>query len=77
MARSFLCHIRVDSKAELVRRIYQGIAEINEAPVVFRWRYKMNHCCLTVYPTIKAVEKWVLENQEASIAQSNCAVQRD
>jgi transposase len=42
MARSFLRHIRVDSKAELVKRIYQGIAEINEAPVVFRWRYKMD-----------------------------------
>jgi hypothetical protein len=24
------------------KRIYQGIAEINEAPVVFRWRYKMD-----------------------------------
>ncbi len=33
---------KVDSKAELVKRIYQGIAEINEEPVVFRWRYKMN-----------------------------------
>jgi transposase len=42
MARSFLRHIRVDSKAELVKRIYKGIAEINEAPVVFRWRYKMD-----------------------------------
>ncbi|MBM9538565.1 IS630 family transposase [Desulfobulbus alkaliphilus] len=41
IARSFLRHIRVDSKQELVDRIYQGIEEINKDPVVFRWRYKM------------------------------------
>jgi transposase len=41
IARSFLRHIRVDSKQELVERIYQGIEEINRDPVVFRWRYKM------------------------------------
>ncbi|MCA1765428.1 MAG: transposase, partial [Desulfobulbaceae bacterium] len=42
MARSFLRHIRVGTKEELVERIYQGVAEINQAPVVFRWRYKMD-----------------------------------
>lgn len=42
LARSFLRHIRVDSKTELVERIYQGIDEINKAPVVFKWRYKMD-----------------------------------
>jgi transposase len=42
IARSFLRHIRVNSKEELVERIYQGIDEINRAPVVFRWRYKMD-----------------------------------
>jgi hypothetical protein len=42
IAPSFLRHIRVDSKEELVQRIYQGIQEINKAPVVFRWRYKMD-----------------------------------
>lgn len=42
MARSFLRHIRVSTKAELVDRIYRGVAEINQAPVVFRWRYKMD-----------------------------------
>lgn len=41
IARSFLRHIRVDSKQELVERIYQGIEEVNKDPVVFRWRYKM------------------------------------
>lgn len=38
MARSFLKHIRVQSKEELKRRILLGIQEINEHPVVFRWK---------------------------------------
>lgn len=38
MARTFLRHIRVSSKAELVERIMKGIAEFNQHPVVFRWR---------------------------------------
>jgi len=41
IARSFLRHIRVDSKQELVDRIYQGIHAINEEPVIFKWKYKM------------------------------------
>ena len=42
IARSFLRHIRVQSKEELVNRIYRGIQQINEEPVLFRWHYKMN-----------------------------------
>lgn len=42
IARSFLRHIRVQSKEELVERIYQGIELINREPVIFRWRYKMD-----------------------------------
>ena len=38
MARTFLRHIRVTSKAELKERILKGIAEFNEAPVPFRWK---------------------------------------
>lgn len=41
IARSFLKHIRVDSKKELIERIYKGIEEINKDPVIFRWKYKM------------------------------------
>lgn len=37
MARSFLRHIRVRSKVELKKRVLQGVAEMNSAPVVFRW----------------------------------------
>jgi transposase len=42
IARSFLRHIRVDSKEELVERIYRGINQINEEPVIFKWHYKMD-----------------------------------
>ncbi len=38
MAHSFLRQIRVASKAELKERILHGIAEINAAPVVHRWK---------------------------------------
>jgi transposase len=38
MARTFLKHIRVQSWEELRDRILLGIAEINEAPVVHRWK---------------------------------------
>jgi len=38
MARTFLKRIRVQSWAELRERILKGIAEINAAPVVHRWK---------------------------------------
>src|SRR5712671_6189766 len=38
MAHTFLKQIRVKSKAELKERIVRGIAEINAAPVVHRWK---------------------------------------
>ena len=37
MARTFLKYIRVASWDELKERILKGVAEFNEAPVVFRW----------------------------------------
>ena len=46
ITRSFLRHIRVDSKEELIKRIYKGIDEINKEPVVFRWKYKMDEISL-------------------------------
>jgi transposase len=42
MARSFLRSLRVASKDELIQRIYQYIGEINESPVVFRWKYRLD-----------------------------------
>lgn len=38
MAHTFLRQIRVKSRAELEQRILLGIAEINAAPVVHRWK---------------------------------------
>jgi transposase len=38
MARTFLKHVRVESKHELKERILLGIKEINESPVVHQWK---------------------------------------
>lgn len=46
MARTFLRGIRVSSKQELKNRILQYIEEINQTPVVFTWRWKMNEVTL-------------------------------
>lgn len=42
MARTFLRFIRVHSKDELIQRITKYLEEVNEEPVVFRWKYKMD-----------------------------------
>lgn len=42
MARSFLRGIRVKNKENLKERIESFIETINSAPVVFRWKYKMD-----------------------------------
>lgn len=38
MTRTFLKHIRVNSKAELKERILAGVQEINASPIVHRWK---------------------------------------
>lgn len=42
ITRSFLRNIRVNSVKELIERIYSGLEEINNEPVIFRWKYKMD-----------------------------------
>ena len=42
MARQCLRGIRVNSKEELVERIYKYIDEVNEFPVVYHWKYKLD-----------------------------------
>lgn len=42
MAKTVLRGLRVASKAELVERIEQYLAEINETPVVYRWKYALD-----------------------------------
>ena len=39
MSRTFLRHIRVNSLDDLRRRILQGIDEMNQEPVPFRWKH--------------------------------------
>jgi transposase len=41
MARTLLRGIRVKSKAELKTRIEMYLREVNQEPVVFRWKYKL------------------------------------
>ncbi len=42
MVRSVLRGIRVDSFKELKERISQYLNQLNEKPVLFTWRYKMD-----------------------------------
>jgi transposase len=46
ISRTFLRAIRVQSKDELIERIYRGIEEINEEPVIFRWKYQMDELAI-------------------------------
>jgi hypothetical protein len=41
MARTLLRAIRVKSKNELKTRIEMYLREVNQEPVVFRWKYKL------------------------------------
>ena len=41
MAKTLLRGIRVASADELRSRIELYLAEVNETPVVFRWKYKL------------------------------------
>ena len=42
MTRQMLKGIRVSSKQELVDRIYQYFDEVNETPVIYHWKYRMD-----------------------------------
>lgn len=42
MTRAFLRSLRVTSKTELKQRIEKYLDEVNAAPVVFKWKYKLD-----------------------------------
>lgn len=42
MTRQMLRGIRVASKQELIDRIYMYFEEVNETPIVYHWKYKMD-----------------------------------
>jgi transposase len=46
MTRSFLRGIRVNSQEELMQRIEAYLKEINEMPVIFKWKYKLDEISL-------------------------------
>jgi len=46
MAKTLLRAIRVDTKNELKERIQQWLQEINESPVIFKWKYGLDSISL-------------------------------
>ena len=52
MTHQMLKGVRVESKAELARRIYLWFGEANRVPVVHRWRYGMEEIDPTEKPKI-------------------------
>ncbi len=46
MTRTLLREIRVSNKKELTERIMKYITEVNEQPVIFRWRYGLESIAL-------------------------------
>ena len=42
MTKQMLRGIRVQSKQELVNRIYQYFKEVNQDPIIYHWKYKMD-----------------------------------
>ncbi len=42
MTRQMLTGIRVESKEELIHRIYKYFEEVNEVPIPYKWTYKMD-----------------------------------
>lgn len=47
LAKTMLRQLRVASKAELKTRVEQYIDELNAAPVVFRWKYRLDTVATT------------------------------
>lgn len=47
LAKTILRHLRVTSTAELKARVEQYIDELNMAPVVFRWKYRLDAVTVT------------------------------
>ena len=41
LTRQMLKGIRVKTKDELVQRIYKYFDEVNEEPVIYHWKYKL------------------------------------
>ncbi|MDY6857649.1 MAG: IS630 family transposase, partial [Thermodesulfobacteriota bacterium] len=42
MTKTFFRGIRVDSKEELKQRTSKWLKELNESPVIFRWKWRLD-----------------------------------
>ena len=47
MAKSFLRGLRVSSQNELKQRLEQYLDEVNDTPMVFRWKYGLDSLSVT------------------------------
>lgn len=54
MARTVLRGMRVDSKKELRQRIHKYFREVNRNPVVFTWKYLLDHTATNLLATAAA-----------------------
>ena len=70
MTRQMLTGIRVKTKAELEERIYQYFDEINNVPVPYKWKYKMD----TVELENENIDNIVYEvvNAKAASSENKC-----
>lgn len=69
MTRQMLTGIRVDSKEELVDRIYKYFEEINTVPVPYKWKYKMDTIDLEKEDVSKIIYEVV--NAKAASIENN------
>lgn len=70
MTRQMLTGIRVKTKAELEERIYQYFDEINNVPVPYKWKYKMD----TIELENENIDNIVYEvvNAKAASSENKC-----
>lgn len=50
LAKTVLRGMRVRSKQELMERLLRSLQELNEDPVVFRWRYRVQDAAVAEAP---------------------------
>ena len=70
MTKQMLTGIRVETKAELEERIYQYFDKINNVPVTYKWKYKMD----TIELENENIDNIVYEvvNAKAASSENKC-----
>ena len=72
MTHQMLRGVRVESKAELARRIYLWFGEVNRVPVVHRWRYRMDETGTSEKPKISLSYERTLHRWGAPESTGRC-----